>query len=68
MQSEFRRDIKYAKHSKIIQSIQQDKVLSIQVTMQTVVYNAQLRFRADNIYFKYIYPFSSIEIVRQYLF
>lgn len=44
------RDIKYTKYSNIIQSIQQDKPF-IKVAMQTVVFNAQLRYRAEVMYF-----------------
>lgn len=36
--------------------------------MQTVVYNAQLKYRANVMHFEHTYPPPSVEIVRQYLF
>lgn len=61
----FMRVIKYTKHSNIIQSIQQDKAF-IKVAMQTVVYNAQLIYRAEMLYFRHMYPSLVVQTVRQY--
>lgn len=36
--------------------------------MQTVVYNAQLRYRANVMHFEHMYPPSCFDIVRQCLF
>lgn len=36
--------------------------------MQTVVYNAQLIYRAEVLYFEHVYPSSVVQTVRQYVF